>query len=430
MDALRLVENDLRIQVVFTAAPDVFGNGVAEFLHGLRGPCITWEQATRQWFDLALAASLGAIHEVHAPLVVMPHGAGFSKRARGRAGLRVVDGGAVGVGSAGRRPVGGKPGVYGLDAQRLMHDGEVVPAAIALPHAAELGTLGRSCPEAVPVADVVGDPSFDRLMASLAHRDAYRRALAVRPDETLVVVSSTWGPRSLFARSSELLSRLLAELPGREFRVVVLLHPNIWFAHGVWQVRTWLADGLRHGLGLVPPGADWRGVLAAADLVIGDHGSVTAYATAAGVPVLLAEFADSDVDPASPAGELAAVAPRLSADGPLREQFAVARDRASAGRYEGVAARITSEPGHFDRNMRRLMYRLLELPQPATITVTPPAAVPYLLGRRPWDVAAPGPAEERGPGSVNCATCSGGGGVTAAENDVPARWWPPIRRRA
>ncbi|MET8138698.1 hypothetical protein ABZU32_00170 [Sphaerisporangium sp. NPDC005288] len=460
LEAVRLIEPDLRVQVVYTTAPDVFGDGAAEFLDGLGALRVPWEQATRQRFDLALAASLGAIHELHAPLVVMPHGAGFTKRVRGRPGLRAIGGGTVSCATGGPAADGGSvvygvdgsaadggsvvyggeaPAahggsvVYGLDRQRLMYDGAVVPAAIVLPHEADLGTLGRSCPEAVPAATVVGDPSFDRLRASLPHRDAYRRALAVGPGHTLVVVTSTWGTASLFGRRSELLSRLAAELPSCRFRVVGLLHPNVWYGHGSRQVRTWLADGLRQGLGLVPPDADWRGVIAAADVIIGDHGSATAYGTVAGVPVLLAEFSDAGIDPASPAGELAAVAPRLSLDRPLHGQLAAAVEETRGGRYDGVVARITSEPGHFDRNMRRLMYRLLDLRQPAAITAPSPAAVPYLLGRWPWQVRDPWEGRSPGDRPSGCAHCAdrpGGIGARPVEADPATRWWTRGRRRA
>lgn len=392
LDTVRLVESDPRIQVVFTMAPDVFSNGVTEFLDGLRAVCLPWHQATRQRFDLALAASLGAVHEIHAPLIVMPHGAGFNKLVRGREGLRAA-GGSV---------------AYGLDAQRLVHDGEVVPAAIVLSHRSDLGRLGRACPEAVPAATVVGDPSYDPLTASMAHRAAYRRALAVRPDQTLVVVSSTWGPKSLFGRRTDLLPRLLSELPSRRFRIVVLLHPNVWFGHGVRQVETWLADCLRQGLGLVPPEADWRSVLAAADLIIGDHGSATLYGTVTGAPVVLAGFAESEIDPASAFGELAAVAPRLSPRRSLYEQLTMVRSEAQGDRYKSAVERITSAPGRFDHNMRHLIYRLLRLKQPATITAAVPAAVPFLLDRRAAHEGSPASPPFAASVPTRCTGCRAG----------------------
>jgi hypothetical protein len=57
MDVVRLLGPDMRIQVVFTAAPDVFSAGVSEFLETVGGVVVPWLQATQLQFDLALAAS-------------------------------------------------------------------------------------------------------------------------------------------------------------------------------------------------------------------------------------------------------------------------------------------------------------------------------------------------------------------------------------
>ncbi|WP_371782097.1 hypothetical protein [Streptosporangium subroseum] len=363
LDTVRLLDSDLRIQVVFTMAPDVFSNGVAQFISSLGAVSLPWLQATQQRFDLAIAASLGALHEIHAPLIVMPHGAGFNKLVTTRGDARIASDRVA----------------YGLDAQRLLHNGAVLPAAIVLSHKSEMERLSRTCPEALPVAVVIGDSSYDRLTASLSHRDSYRHALAAGPNQKLVVVSSTWGPRSLFGRWPSLLPRLLTELPRQEFRVVALLHPNVWFGHGTWQVKTWLADCLRRGLSLVPPEADWCAVLAAADWVIGDHGSATLYGTATGAAVMLAGFPCSDIDPASTLAELAAIAPRLSKRGSLRDQLARVAAEIRPGHYRTVTERITSAPGRFNRNMRHLVYRLLNLRQPATALTTTPASLPFLV---------------------------------------------------
>lgn len=361
LEAARLLENDLRIRVVFTQAPDMFGAGVPDFLSRIGAAHIPWQQATSTRFDLALAANLEGLHEVHAPLVVMPHGAGHNKLVTRRKG-RVV----------------GDRVAYDLDAQRLVHDGALVPTKIVLAHSEELGHLGRSCPEAVPAAVVCGDPCYDVLAASLDCRPSYQVALGAGDGRKLVVVTSTWGPKSLLARREELWSRLLTELPEDEFQVVSLMHPNVWFGYGTWQVRAWLADCLRRGLSLVPPEADWRSVLAAADWVIGDHGSVTAYATVTGVPVMLGSFAAGDCRPGSAQSLLGEVAPRVSSRGSLRKQLLQAAADHDPGRYRGVVDRLTSQPGRFNRNMRQLMYRRLRLRLPASVPATLPAVPPYL----------------------------------------------------
>lgn len=364
---LPLIETDERVQVIFTAAPHAFGNGVARFLRQLDGISIPWEQATETPFDLALAAGYPAIHELRAPLIVLPHGAGYNKL--------VVHGG-TGHAVAARE-------VYGLDNQRLVQGGRVVPDVLVLSHRADLSVLGRQCPEALPAAEVIGDPCYDRLAVSKPLRAAYRRALGV-PDATrLVVTTSTWGTGSLFGQLTDLHDRMLAELPRDQYEVVALMHPNVWYGHGPRQVRAWLSSAMRRGLALVPPDAGWLSVLMAADVVIGDAGSGSAYAAAAGVPVIIGTFPDEDVARGSAAALLAAAAPRLRLDQPVERQLAEAVTGHSGELSGAVAARITSEPGQFSRNMRHLIYQILGLAQTSSIPVTPPDRIPRIIRRQP-----------------------------------------------
>jgi hypothetical protein len=363
--ALRLIESDLRVQVVFTSAPDVFSNGVAELLREFGGVVIPWEQATRMTFDLALAAAYGELHKLHAPVIVMPHGAGHNKLA-----VRRDDGGAVAA-----------RGVYGLDPQSLVVGGRVVPEVIVLSHRGDLDVLGRQCPEALPAAEVIGDPCYDQMIVSRPRRGDYRQALGASRRTTLVVTASTWGARSLFGQVAELHDRLLAELPTDNYRLVSIMHPNVWYGHGTRQVRAWLGSAMKRGLALVPPASDWLGVLVAADLVVSDHGSTAVYASAAGVPVLWAGDGEEDLASGSAVAVLAQAAPRLNLGRAVTPQLADAMAQHQAALSEAVAGRITSEPGQFDRNLRRLIYRRLGLTQPLWIPVTPPAGMPALIGR-------------------------------------------------
>jgi hypothetical protein len=362
---LRLFESDLRVQVVFTAAPDVFGNGVSGLLRKLDGIVIPWSQATSSVFDLALAAAYGGLHDLHAPVIAVPHGAGYNKLA-----VRRDLPGAV---TAAR-------GAYGLDPQSLVQGGRVIPAAIVLAHRGDLTILGRQCPEALPAAEVAGDPCYDQLLVSRPWRDAYRRAMHIGPETRLVVTTSTWGPQSLFAQAAEVHDRMLAELPSSQYRVVALMHPNIWYGHGPRQVRAWLGSAMKRGLSLVAPSSEWLGALTAADVAIADHGSAGVYAAAAGRPVLWAGGGKDDLVPGSAADLLARAAPQLRMDQALERQVASALDRDQAGLCTAVAERLTSEPGRFDRRMRRLLYRMLGLSQPPAVLSTPPTGPPSLIG--------------------------------------------------
>jgi hypothetical protein len=366
---LRLIETDLRIQVVFTAAPDVFSNGVAEFLRKLGGIIIPWAQAIGMTFDLALAAAYGELDKLHAPVIVMPHGAGYNKLA-----VRRESGGAVAA-----------RGAYGLDQQSLIAGGRVVPEVIVLSHNGDLELLGRYCPEALPAAEVAGDPCYDQLVVSRPLREAYRRKLGASRGTALVVTTSTWGTGSLFGQAAELHDALLAELPPQRYKVVALMHPNVWYGHGTRQVRAWLGGAMKRGLGLVPPASEWLGALVAADVAISDHGSSGVYASAAGAPVLRGGDGEDDLAPGSAAALLGGLAPRLYLSRPVESQLIHAMAEHQASVSETVAARVTSEPGRFSRNLRRLIYRWLGLTQPSSIPVTPAAGMPTLIRREGRD---------------------------------------------
>lgn len=380
LDVIRLLESDLRIQVAFTVAPHTLGEGASRFVNGLGSPELPWEEAVRSEFDLALTAGSQGMDRLRAPVVRLPHGASHIKLAQ----PPDSGGGARG---------GPRAAVSnGLSRDSLTRGGRVVPAAVVLAHEEDRARLARSCPEALPVAQVVGDPCHDRIVAGLPHRERYRRALGLKPGQKLVVVTSTWGTGSSFGSIESLLPRLLGELPRRRYRTAVLVHPNVWARHGAWQMRAWLAGCRRRGIALVAPEEDWRAVLIAADVIIGDHGSVTLYGTLTGAPILLARFPQHEVNPATPAAALATTAPALSPAHPLVDQLEYATAEYRSEDYSVIASRITSQPGRFNRNMRRLMYRMLGIGQPAWVPPTEPV---------PW----PGPLDGSGtPGTPGAPT--------------------------
>ena len=360
LDVLDLVEDDPRVQVVFTVAPDAFNHGVPSYLDSLGALVVPWTQAVRERFDLAVAAAYGGLTDLHAPIMLMSHGAGHGRRHR----PRLTDG---------RRR--SRPTTYGLDAQRLTRDGAVLPTVLLLAHDRELEILRRQCPEALPAARVVGDPCFDRLVGSIPERGTYRAALGVSEDRALVVVSSTWGPHGLFGGVPDLLPRLLDELPAARFQVAALLHPAVWEAHGRRQVRAWTRECRDAGLILAEPAHDWRAYVVAADHVVGDHGSVTAYAAAIRRRVLHLPPAGGAVTaPGSPHQLLRGTARRLDPRAPLLPQLRAARpvDPGFA------AAALTSRPGRAHSLIRRELYELLRLAEPGRhrrLDPVPPPAV-------------------------------------------------------
>ncbi|MGN5379425.1 hypothetical protein ACQ4WX_25445 [Streptomyces lasalocidi] len=151
------------------------------------------------------------------------------------------------------------------------------------------------------------------------------------------MISSTWGRTSLLGSHPDLFARVLGELPCDEYRVAAIVHPNVWAAHSTWQLGVLQAAALDAGLLLMPPVHAWRAALVAADVVIGDHGSVTLYGASLGTPVLLAAFG-ADAVPGTAIHALGAVAPRLDARGDIRRRDRGHRTRAPSPAVRGRRA--------------------------------------------------------------------------------------------
>ncbi|WP_033337518.1 serine/threonine-protein kinase [Catenuloplanes japonicus] len=363
LDVLTLTADDRRIQTVFTHDPDnppIFSAGTPGFLHRLAAPLITWQEAVSRRFDLAVAASENdRLHELDAPILLVPHGLGFHKY------------------------YPGTTTISGMDPDRLTHQGRVVPAAIALTHPGELPVLAAACPPAAARAVVVGDPCLDRMLAGRHRVPLYRGGLGAR-ERTLVVFASTWGPDSLLGLAPGLPERLAAALPADEFAVAAVLHPGIWSAHGPWQVRAWLSRATAAGLRVISPEDGWQATLTAADLVVSDAGSLSLYAALLGRPLLLAGGGPTVV-PGSAMESLLARAPRLTPGGDLLAQVrgalappdagvAWSSGRAPTSGY--VPAGVVDSPGACASRLRPLIYRLLGLPEPSSPAVLPPPTAP------------------------------------------------------
>ncbi|WP_442806346.1 hypothetical protein [Streptomyces sp. NBC_01317] len=370
LDLLPLFRDDLRVQLLATCTgSSPFQSGVTELLDSIGVPVLPWEQAVSTPVDLALSASLGGqLAEIRGQLVIVSHGTGYNKTLRRTTGNPATE-----------NPVLGDP-LFGMAPEWVLADGVPVADAMVFSHPEQIERLGVACPEAVPAAVLGGDPCFDRMLAARHHRERYRRALGVRPGQRLVLLNSTWNPDSLFGdRGSDdvlplLLRTLASDLPVDEYRTAAVLHPNIWAAHGPGQVRLWLDRAVRAGLALVDPLDGWRQALIAADLVIGDFGSVSYYAAALGTPVLLGSASLDGLGPTSPVAGFVRTAPRLDPYAPLLPQ--VEHQLATHRPLPAPAEMTTSAPGRSGALLRELFYGLIGIPEPPGPALLDPLPLP------------------------------------------------------
>ncbi|MGV9297187.1 hypothetical protein [Amycolatopsis sp. NPDC003676] len=355
LDVLPLFAGDPRVQVVFTC-PDssAFTRGTREYLAARGIPLEPWEDVVAEDFDWALAASYGGeLHRIRAPLTVLPHGMGYNKFLE--TGNRKPE-------TGNRKPeTGNRKPVFGLSEQWLLHNGEVIAEHHVLSHPEQLTRLRQYCPEAAEHAVIAGDSCLDRLRDARELRESYRQALGVTGEQTLVLISSTWGHLSSYGSGPDLPARIARQLPLDEFAVVLALHPNIGQGHYPWQLKMWLRDCERAGVIVLPEEDLWQPAAVAADVTIGDHGSVTYYSACLGTPVLLAAAPHEAVDPDSPVAALLRATPMLTSEN-LAGQLRTATQPADLAAATALA---TSVPGESAALLTDLGYRTLKLPPPA-----------------------------------------------------------------
>jgi hypothetical protein len=320
---------------------------------------------------MTLMPQLSFFHTEWGTISTLSREPGAGSREPG-AGSREPGAGSREPGAGSREPGAGS--VFGLSEPWVLHEGQPIAVAQVLSHAEQLDRFRKAAPGAASTAVIAGDPCFDQLLESAGDRDLYRAALGLG-NRRLVVVNTTWGGHSLFGQQVGLVERLVAELPVDEYLVAAVIHPNVVHAHGTAEVERVLAHARRGGLLMVPT-MDWRAALLAADAVVGDHGSVTFYGAALGIPTVLATYPSGAVDPESPIARFAEAAPRLVANASLRDQIEKLMATYEPARYAGITGCVTSVPGRSLKLLRALFYRLLELPEPAWPAV--PEPVPTL----------------------------------------------------
>ncbi|MGW9327186.1 hypothetical protein [Streptomyces koyangensis] len=398
LDVLPLLRREDGIETYYTVNP---GSAFAEGLHtyfaslGVGDRLLSWEEATRRPFDLAVACTVNnSMRQLDAPLVVLPHGAGYN---------RLVT-----------ETTGDASAPAGLSRRELTWRGKVIPAAIGVSHSEQLGRLAGSCPEAVERAAVVGDICLDRIRRSLPLRDRYRALLGAVDGRRLVVLHSTWSSHSLLGTHPELPLELVTSLPADEYAVAAVLHPNVWARHSRRGVLERLERAMDAGLLVIPPEEGWRAAVVAGDWVVGDHGSTSLYSAALDRTVLLAATGLDELDAASPTAGFARRAPRLDVAGDLHAQLL----RADAEHDPEVLGPVVESqweaPDKSTVLTQDLLYGLL-----ADAGVGAPAATP-----EPEPVPDPKPLAHRAPTAFDVT------GRVGADGAVEVQRYPLAPRHA
>ncbi len=362
LEVCRLFQDDQRIRFTFTVdRGSRFSAGVEELLARAEAHHTPWENVPQLNYALAITASENIdFDHVSGPVLVLPHGVGFHKY--------VPD-----SGSAGTR-------LSGLIPSAALRSGRVL---MALSHPSQQQQLHDADPLTDGQTVLVGDPQFEQLLRSEPHRDHYRAALGVT-GRKFVLISSTWGETSLIGRRPRLPAELLAALDYDAAAVGLVLHPNVWSRYRPFQIHSWFAAAEDAGLLLLPPERGWQAAIVAADVVIGDHGSVSLLAAATGRPLLLGAFG-TEVVPGTSAELLGQHASRLNWNQPLRDQIEAAETQPW---QQDLAERTFANPHGATAELHALVLRLAGLePRPLSLLRAPdpepPQSVPLAFTAYP-----------------------------------------------
>jgi hypothetical protein len=122
---------------------------------------------------------------------------------------------------------------------------------------------------------------------------------------------------------------------------------------------------------VIPPEEGWRAAVVAADVVVGDHGSCTQYAAAIGKRVAVVPLPDGVLREGGLADLVYRRAPVIDPRRPVLDEAAV---------VPGMTEAITSCPDRAGVILRRTMYRLMGLPEPARAVPLSPVEVPRVVG--------------------------------------------------
>jgi hypothetical protein len=199
--------------------------------------------------DFIMTATENAnVDDVHAPIFYLPHGVGMHKNL----------------------PISGKVGMKVSGTVDQLRPNSVVGMSYG---SSQNGVL-------------VGDPSYDQMLNSGHLVHVYRKVLGVR-QRKLIVIASTWSEHSLMGRFPKLAAELLSQLDYDEYALAIVMHPNIWDYDSALEIERIFRHEVSSGACIIKPDQGWQATLLAADVVIGDHGSLSLYAAAIGKPLLL-----------------------------------------------------------------------------------------------------------------------------------------------
>jgi len=223
----------------------------------------------------------------------------------------------------------------------------------------------RCNPDLAPIISVVGNLRSDRLLEGSTHRDELRRQMGFKPEQTVVLITGSWGADNLFRKVGPELMAEARALMGK-YQVVVRLHPNLFGPLSADREKWFLfvEEQKRAGFRISPSEEDMMLPMVACDVMVSDDvTAMTLYAALLQKPLVCVRTGSKQSPTDSFLGRLARMVPELKRAQDLDATVALAlRSWPPPGLAE-LAGEMNSYPGQARERIRTEVYNLLKLPR-------------------------------------------------------------------
>lgn len=195
---------------------------------------------------------------------------------------------------------------------------------------------------------VVGSLMADKLLTLNKDRVAIRQELGLKDEDKVLIIISTWGPKSLIQRFG---MHLLDQLPeiGKDYKIYFIIHPlndSLSFAdkNALWER---LESYARASVAMrVDPTQPWFPYLVAADIMLTDHTSLSLYYALLEKPLFFVPIATEAIGQESLIWRLYQLQKPYNLEINLKNQLEQTLERFCINRHREVVDLVLNERGN------------------------------------------------------------------------------------
>lgn len=210
---------------------------------------------------------------------------------------------------------------------------------------------------------VTGSLKIDKVLALMPQRSEIRLRRGFRPDDTVVLVMSTWGPNCLFRRMGDAILEQALNLK-ESFSFIFTMHPNEYRACSDSD-RNWgdhLKSLRKDGFTVLDASEEFETSIVACDVILTDHTSAALYGVVVGRPFIYVPCVAGCVEEGSLVWRLKQISPVIRDDAAdMYERILEARDHYQMDKLAEIAHEIHSFPGEAAARTRHEIHKLLKI---------------------------------------------------------------------